>query len=196
LCSSWSSSCVIDCAPPSHYHGHGRPFVFLVASSWPSPWLSSSSCVPSFTPLGHHCGHPRPLVFLVALLLAIVMAMVLSLCSYLPLLGHRHGPPLVILIASSWPPPWSSSCVLRCAPPTHRCGFSHLFMFLVVLLLAIAVAMVVHLCSWRSSWLFSYVTGCTPPAHCPSPNCPLILLVATLLSLLSLVDILFFNNYN
>ncbi len=40
LCFSWAllwlSSCIPNCMPPSYCHGHGHPFVFLVASSWPS----------------------------------------------------------------------------------------------------------------------------------------------------------------
>jgi hypothetical protein len=62
-----------------HGHRHGPPLVFLVASSWPLLWSSSFSCVLSCALPGHHCGHP--LVFLVALILAIVMVVVVFLCS-------------------------------------------------------------------------------------------------------------------
>jgi hypothetical protein len=44
-------------------------------------WTEVTSCVLGCTPLGHHCGPNHPFVFMVVPLLAIVVAMVILLCS-------------------------------------------------------------------------------------------------------------------
>jgi hypothetical protein len=90
-------------------------------------------------------------MFLVAFLLAIAMVMVVFLhcvpSCYPPRHCHVYGPPLVFLVAFSWPSlwSWSSSCVPSCAPPDHHCGHGHLLVLLVVFLLAIALVLIILL---------------------------------------------------
>jgi hypothetical protein len=81
-------------------------------------------------------GHRRgcPLVFLIAFLLAITMAVVVLLCSWLPLFGHHYGPLLVFLVM--------------------------LFMAIIVVIL-ILLSSWLH-SSWPLSWVWlsSYVPNC------------------------------------
>jgi hypothetical protein len=136
---SWLSFCVPSCSPLGHRCGH--PFMFMVAfllaiavvmvvffcswlhSSWPLqwPWFlvayswpspQSSSCVPSCVPLGHHCGPNHHVLFLVVFLLAIIVAMVILLCS--------------------WQSSWSSSHVNGCIPLGHHLSLGHPLILLVV----------------------------------------------------------------
>jgi hypothetical protein len=63
----------------------------------------------------------------------------------------------VFLVASSWPSPQSSSYVLSYALLSHHHGCPHLLVFLVMFFLAIAMVVVVFLCSWL--FLFSHRCG-------------------------------------